>query len=132
MSLTIEWRSRVDNWREELKNHFYRPLGTVEWRGFVTREQLSVAEAARHEAKPIAVGTAWGGKWEYGWFFGDFALPAEALGKRIVLKEDVGGEAVVFVNGRAAGAGDYFHKEVNLRSSWCCAISLTSCATRRW
>ena len=45
MALTLEWKRRIDRWREELPRHFYRPLGSVELAGFVTLEQLTPVEA---------------------------------------------------------------------------------------
>ena len=30
MALTIEWKNRVDLWRKELRNHFYRKLAAVD------------------------------------------------------------------------------------------------------
>ncbi len=117
MSLTIEWARRIDNWRNELKRHFYRPLGGLRLEGFVTKEQLTVDEARRGPWKPMPPGTAWGAKWEYGWFRGEVILPAEAAGRRIALRVEPGGESVVFVDGKAAGARDHFHTEVTLTMS---------------
>jgi alpha-mannosidase len=114
MSLTIEWRRRVDNWREELPRHFYRPLGTVEVSGFTTKEQLSVQEACRGGFKPMPPGTQWGAKWEYGWFKGRVVLPEEAAGRRIALVMDAGAESAVYVDGVAVGAVDHQHKEITL------------------
>jgi alpha-mannosidase len=102
--LTIEWKRRIDNWRKELPNHVYRPLGVVPVNGFVTQEQLTVDEASQGAFTPMPVGTKWGAKWEYGWFKGAVTLPDGAAGKRIVLKIDVGAESAVYVNGVAAGA----------------------------
>ena len=71
MSLTIEWAHRIDNWRRELPNHFYRELAQVEFGGFVTLEQLTLAEAGKRSYLPMPPGTPWGAKWEYGWFKGE-------------------------------------------------------------
>ena len=115
--LTLEWRRRIDNWRKELPNHVYRPLGTVKVSGFVTQEQLTLDKALGHEFKPMPPGTKWGAKWEYGWFKGQVVLPQEVVGKRIVLRMDVGAESAVYVGGRAAGAVDAQHKEITLSMS---------------
>lgn len=114
MSLTIEWSRRLDHWRKGLKQRFYVPLGEVSWEGYVTKEQLSLEEALKGPFQPMPTGTAWGAKWEYGWFRGKVTLPKEAEGKRIVLKVDVGGESAIFVNGIALGARDRQHTEVTL------------------
>ena len=105
MSLTGEWRKRIEHWRGGLQEMWYRRLGTVEMAGFVTCEQLTGAEAAAGEFAPMPVGTRWGGKWDYGWFRGEVVAPAPAEGRRVVLDFGGGGcEALVFVNGEAAGS----------------------------
>lgn len=114
MSLSIEWSRRLDHWRAGLKRHFYSALGAVTWEGFITREQLSAAEAATRAFVPMPEGTAWGAKWEYGWFRGSVVLPPEAVGQRIVLRVDVGGESAIYVNGVPAGARDRQHTEITL------------------
>jgi alpha-mannosidase len=117
MALTIEWRHRIERWREELPRHFYRPLGTMEVSGFVTQDQLAAEEALQGPFEPMAPGTAWGAKWEYGWFKGNLLLPVAAANRRIVLKVDVGAESAVYVNDVAAGAVDHHHKEITLATS---------------
>ncbi|MFQ6100823.1 MAG: alpha-mannosidase [Anaerolineae bacterium] len=114
MTLTIEWRRRIDNWRQELPHHFYRPLGTVDLNGFTTIEQLTAAQALKGDFKPMPPGTRWGTKWEYGWFKGEIVLPEEAAGQRIALRVDVGAESAIFINGHIAGAKDHHHHEVTL------------------
>ncbi len=117
MVLTLEWRHRLESWREELPRHFYRPLGEVELEGFVTLEQLAPEQALDRVFVPMPSGTQWGAKWEYGWFKGEVALPEAVLGKRVVLAVDVGGESLIFVNGKAAGARDRQHSEITLAQS---------------
>jgi alpha-mannosidase len=65
----------------------------------------------------MPAGTPWGGKWEYGWFRSRVALPEEAKGQRVALRVDVGGESLVWIDGRIAGARDDFHREVTLAVS---------------
>ncbi|MBN1811512.1 MAG: alpha-mannosidase [Anaerolineae bacterium] len=114
MSLTLEWKHRIDRWREELPRHFYRPLGIVDLSGFVTVDRLTPGEALWGEFEPMPPGTQWGAKWEYGWFRGEVVLPDAAVGKRIVLVVDVGAESAVFVDRVLAGAKDRFHREITL------------------
>jgi len=110
--LTIEWRHRLENWRRELVAHLYRPLGTLALEGLVTKDQYTVEEAATMTGyKPFPPGTRWGAKWEYGWFKSQVTLPEAARGERIVMMLDVGGEAAVYVNGKAIGTA-------NTRPSW--------------
>ncbi|HNT76130.1 MAG TPA: glycoside hydrolase family 38 C-terminal domain-containing protein [Anaerolineae bacterium] len=117
MALTLEWQRRIDRWREELPRHFYRPLGPVPLEGFVTLEQLTPADALAHDFAPMPPGTPWGAKWEYAWFKGRVVLPEDAVGQRIALRLDVGAESLAFVNGAAAGAVDWAHKELTLALS---------------
>lgn len=114
MALTIEWTRRIENWRRELSNQTYRPLGAIALEGFVTTEQLSAAEAVRRSFSPMPAGTPWGAKWEYGWFRASVELPKVAAGRRIVLRLEPGAEALLFVGGKAAGAVDRQHREVTL------------------
>ena len=107
MALTIEWKNRIDAWRKELPRHFYTKLGALEFDGFVTREQLAAEAAARGPFRPMPRGTKWGGKWEYGWFRGELTLPAAAAGKHVVLHPNVGGEGLIYVGGKVAGARDW-------------------------
>ena len=114
MALSIEWRRRIDNFQKTLIRMVYRPLGQIEFRGFTTFEQLSAKEAQRRSFQPMPAGTQWGAKWEYGWFLGEVILPAEISGERIVLRLDLGGEALVWVNGDMTGSRDYAHTEMTL------------------
>ncbi len=114
MALTLEWKKRIDNWRAELPAHFYRPLATVALEGFVTQKQLSAEQASRGAFKAMKPGTAWGAKWEYGWFRAELSAPREAAGKRLVLRLEAGGESLVFVNGAAHAARDKQHDTITL------------------
>ena len=104
MSLTSEWRERLETWMQELKSHFYIPRGPVELEGFVTHKQLTWQQAARGRFKPMPAGTAWGAKWEYGWFRGRVRISASAAGRRVVFRGRPDGEMLVYVNGREAGS----------------------------
>ena len=117
MTLTAEWKRRIDRWREELPRHFYRALGAVNLAGFTTTAQLTAEQARTHTFHATPPGTRWGAKWEYGWFEGEVVLPAEGAGRRIALKVDVGAESIVFVDGRVAGAKDTHHDALTLCQS---------------
>ena len=114
MALTIEWTHRIDTWRNEIRQHVYRPLETVALQGFVTPEQLSAAQAEGGKFAPMPPGTRWGAKWDYGWFRASVKVPKAGAGRRIVFAPDFGGEALVFVNGKAAAARDQEHHEITL------------------
>ncbi len=114
MALTVEWKRRIDRWRQEHPHHFYSPVGELELEGFVTREQLLPEEAARRAYAPMPEGTAWGAKWEYAWFRTTVVVPEEVAGERLVLALRPGGESAVFVDGVAAGAVDREHTEITL------------------
>lgn len=114
MSLTNSMRDRIRVWLEELPRHFYQEIGEVEFEAFATRDRLSPEAASAGAFAPYPAGTSWGAKWEYGWFRAVLRLPEEAAGRRIVLVPDFGCEALVFVDGAAAGAVDKKHKEILL------------------
>jgi len=114
MTLTLEWRRKIDTWRGELQRFLFVELGDVPLEGFITREQLTCQEACARPMTAMPAGTAWGAKWEYGWFRGTVTLPPEAEGQRIVLRPDVGGESAVYLDGRAVGAVDAQHHEILL------------------
>ena len=109
MSLTIEWTRRIDHWRNALKENLYCRLGTLAMQGFTTSRQLTAEQAQAAAFKPVTTGEKWGAKWEYGWFTTEVTVPAAAEGQHFVIHIDVGGESVVFVNGRVAGARDWSH-----------------------
>lgn len=114
MSLDKEWKSRLELWMEELRNHFYRELGEIDFEGYATKERLALRAALEGPFRPMPPGSRWGAKWEYGWFRGGVALPPEAEGRRIVIRPETGGESAIFINGTIAGAIDRQHQEVTL------------------
>jgi alpha-mannosidase len=114
MSLTLEWMHRIERWQAVLWQLCYKPLAEISLDGFTTREQLTAAQALQHTFLPMPTGTAWGAKWEYGWFKGQVTLPPECAGQRIVFRSNPGGEALVWVNGVIAGSFGWAHKEITL------------------
>ncbi len=114
MALTPEWLQRIKRWEEWLWKMTYRPLGQVELDGFATTMRLTPEQAQAGSFQPMPVGTAWGSKWEYGWFKGQVVLPEAAQGKRIALKLTPGGESLVWINGRVEGSVGWGHKEITL------------------
>ncbi len=116
MALNEEWQRRVDEWNEVLWKDLYRPLGEINFSGFVTKEQLSPQEALQQKFSPMPSGTAWGGKWEYAWLKGEVVLPKEAAGKRINLRLATGGiESLVWANGKEIGSvGGWAERELTL------------------
>jgi alpha-mannosidase len=127
-------------WREELSRQLYRPLGSLNLEVAFTMDQLTLAEAqSQLNFEPITLGTAWGKKWEYGWFRGEITIPESGQGQMITLMPDVGieptmiveiidgkvtpilrdtvAEAAVYINGAFAGAIDHEHKSIILSDS---------------
>ncbi len=97
--MNAEWKRRIDRWRDAMPKLFYSPSAEIPFKGFQTKEQLTVEEAAKRSFKDMPVGTAWGSKWEYGWFKATVKIPKELAGKRIAMKICSGGESTVFVDG---------------------------------
>jgi alpha-mannosidase len=120
MSLTKEWFNRITHWDNTFWQICYEPLATLELNGFVTRKQLTPEQATKHKFYPMPVGTAWGAKWEYGWFQCNFALPEKAADKRIVLymnpaaKSPEDGECLIWANGKVAGSYGWAKREITL------------------
>ncbi|MFP4053138.1 MAG: alpha-mannosidase [Phycisphaerae bacterium] len=112
MALDQEWIDRLKAWTNKLETQFSTLLMAVELEGFVTDRQLSASEASGGDFQPFPPGTEWGGKWEYGWFRTEFALPAEAAGKRVHLLLQTGGEGtLVFdADGTVLSGRDWRHQ----------------------
>ncbi len=118
MALTHDWEVRIDNWLKALEGRLTRTIAELPVRFAATKEQLSPAAARGTLAfKPIRPGTSWGREWEYGWFRCAVKLPAAPPGKAVVLTGNVGdegNESIVFVNGRAVGGMDRWHRHIDL------------------
>lgn len=114
MALTKEWKLRIENWINALPRLFYKELGKILFEGFTTRELLTIDDIKDRAFKPMPEGTAWGAKWEYGWFRGNIILPESSENQMIVIKPDIGAESAVYINGEYAGAIDEYHRTVLL------------------
>jgi alpha-mannosidase len=120
MSLTKEWVNRISHWNNALWQICYEPLMSLELFGFITRRHLTPEQALKHQFHPMPVGTAWGAKWEYGWFKCEFTIPEKATGRRIVLymnpaaKSPEDGECLVWINGKIMGSFGWAKHEITL------------------
>ena len=98
--LAVQLQHVIDTLAEDL----YHPLGTIPLEGFLAEGDLTLAEAEALPRRPWPEGTVWGHPWEYAWMFSSFTLPEAAKGERIVMDLNPGGEATLFVNGKAFGS----------------------------
>ena len=98
-----EYRARLEHWQRTLSQDFYRPLDEICFEGFTTMEHLTPEQAEKGCFMPVKEGTEWGHTWEYMWMRARVVLPEAAQGERIVMSLDMGGEATLFVDGRAFG-----------------------------
>ena len=114
MKLGRQWDERLRIWDEAFGRNLYTRLGEVELSGFTTMEHLSPEQAMCRDFRPFPGGTAWGRKWEYGWFRACVTIPGEAEGKRVLLHLGPGPEMLVYINGREAGSIDSKHSMVEL------------------
>lgn len=120
MSLTKEWINRITHWDTALWQICYEPLASLDLTGFVSKKQLTSMQALKHQFHPMPVGTAWGAKWEYGWFKCEITLPERAAGRRIVLymnpaaKPGEDGECLVWSNGKLIGSYGSARREITL------------------
>jgi alpha-mannosidase len=117
MSLTAEWRRRIDAWLVVLRERTFQPLVTVPVEGFVTPDHLSADAARNGPFAPLAAGAPWGGYDRYLWLRGDFSLPAAAAGKRIVLRISGDADCLVWLNGRLAGSHGWAATPITLATA---------------
>ncbi len=110
-------RQRIQAWRQEMKNHLYTPVGTVDFAGFTTFDRLTPESAASMPMQVFPAGTKWGACWEYAWFRADITLPESCEGRRVVLLPGMGGEQLIYVDGVAAGSNDKGRDYVTLRKN---------------
>ena len=114
MAENRQFNQRLDAWQEALKEQIMVPAGSVI---FSRCEEGSPADPGCADGKrltPAPAGTAWGRYREYAWFTATFALPEGCAGKRIALISGLGGEQLVYLNGRAMGSIDSRHPWVTL------------------
>jgi alpha-mannosidase len=109
MSLSIEYRRRVERWISELEKHFFVPVESVSLSGFESPDFWRIHEARQHERRAYRCGEKWGNPWTYGYFFGEITLPSSCAGKTLVFRPDTGRESLIYLNGKAMGAKDFFH-----------------------
>ncbi len=114
IELARQIRQRLRFWYDELGNHLYSPVAQTEFQGFTTFERLTPEQAEAASKKPYPAGTAWGACWEYGWFTTDVVIPESCKGQRVVFFSGLGGEQLVYANGKAVGSIDKEHKYVTL------------------
>ncbi|MDO5435470.1 MAG: glycoside hydrolase family 38 C-terminal domain-containing protein [Clostridia bacterium] len=98
-----ELHMQLDHIIDALAADLYHPLGDIRPEGFVTREELTLAEAEARPRAAMPEGTAWGQPRDYAWMFASFTLPPESAGERIVMDLDPGGESTLFLNGKPFG-----------------------------
>ncbi len=110
-----------------LETDLYHPLGEISLSGFRTGEELTPAEAEERPREGWPAGTVWGQPREYAWMFADFVLPPEARGERIVMSLEPGGEATLFLNGKAFGARRA--DRLAHPHQYCADLTLTKCAS---
>ncbi len=122
MSLSPEWRQKVEQWRNAISRMIFEPVAPVAFVGFRTRQQLSVEEARRKPTSPMPSGMPWGAKWEYAWLRTRIVTPPNAVGHRLVLRlgplgafsDNRAGEGRFIVDGRDAGGYDPNHPHATL------------------
>ena len=67
------------------------------------KSTLTPEQAAQGEFQPLDEGVPWGHTWEYLWCRACVTVPEAAQGQTVAMDLDMGGEATLFVNGRAFG-----------------------------
>ncbi len=124
--LYSEAKDRLSHWQRVLAADLYRPIEEISFDGFPTMEYLTPDQASQKAFRPVPAGTQWGHNWEYLWCRARITMPASARGKAVALSLDLGGEATLFVNGKAFGTrrADW----VDVPHHFICDNLLTRCA----
>lgn len=123
--LHSEYRDRLAHWQRVLAGDFYRPVGEIHFDAFTTMQHLTPEQAARETFRPISEGAVWGHTWEYLWCRARVTLPQETAGQAVAMSLDLGGEATLFVNGRAFGTRRA--EWVSVAHHYICDNVLTQC-----
>ena len=110
-------RQRLKAWRDALREQLFDVVQPAYFEGFTTCDRLTLTQAEAWDRRPFPPGTAWGGCWEYGWFFTEITLPDLCQGRRVVFSSGLGGEQLVYLNGEAIGSIDREHPYVTLSRS---------------
>lgn len=115
MATDIEWKHRIERWRDCLRILFLRQPIAIDLQGFITNEQLTVNEAIIRDMQPMPIGTHWGAKWEYAWFKCTVIIPDKFKGKVVAFKLGSGSdESAIYINGEHFGAQDWGRREIIL------------------
>ena len=111
MALNEEYIRKIEFLQGSLTKRMYEKLQSVQFRAFFTYDRLTFDDAKTQTAEPIQSGTAWGKKWQYGWFFAEVNVPKND--KKVLFMADLG-EGLVFVNDKVIGALDKEHTAIDL------------------
>lgn len=117
MNIGRQWEDRLRIWSEQFEKHYFIKRMALPVSYFTTMERLDFHEAVKGRFLPAPVGTKWGKKWEYGWFYTQIVVPEELDGERVVFTLGAGEEMLVWVDGAEAGAIDKQHKYITLSRS---------------
>lgn len=109
-----QFRQRLEAWIRALEQQLFTPVCTLRFSGTFSAAGLDGGDAETRPLHDIPEGTKWGAFREYGLFRAQFTFPEAAEGRRCVFQSGLGGEQLVYVNGRAAGSIDKQHAYVTL------------------
>ena len=126
LSMNNELTEQLNHVIHALEADLYHPLADLSLQGFAAENNLTPGEAELWPREPWPEGTVWGNPGTYAWMFASFTLSPEARGRRIVMDLNPGGEATLFVNGRAFGARRADH--MPYAHQYICDQTLVLCA----
>lgn len=109
----MEYKRKTETLIDAMPKRMFHKTASVPFCGFFTYDRLTLEQAEQMPRVPLAEGTEWGKKWQYGWFFADIVIPQELDGARVLFAAELG-ECVVFVNGEVFGAFDQQHSHITL------------------
>ena len=91
-----QMQSQIRQRISDIKKAIYTVIGELTITAWVTPEPVPFVARMSGKKMTLHIGEKWGDLWDCAWFYFEGKVPAEGLGKKVVLLIDVGGEALVF------------------------------------
>ncbi|HHV44529.1 MAG TPA: alpha-mannosidase [Firmicutes bacterium] len=96
-----------------LRHWFYEPVQDLTVTMATTREHIRHLAVDHLQFGPISPGTSWGQEWDSAWFKTEYEITTPPH-EKLFLQVNTGGESIVYIDGKAAGAIDRQHFEIPL------------------
>lgn len=116
MAINEEYKRKIDFYLKNFSTYIITDVLSTDYKGFITRERLTLDEAKIRDCEDYPIGREWGYPGEYLWLFTTITVPKECEGESIALTTG-DGECIAWVNGRIMGSFDREHKYIFLTDS---------------